>query len=385
MDQTLSHDLMPHFPEFARFNSTPHLESSTLFQEMRPRIVAVLEGYEQHAFAAPQGDKDVYRAVAWNIERGRHYKGVRDILAEHPEIAKADLFLLTECDLGMARSQNRHVARQLAQEIGFNYFFAPSYLNLSKGCGHEAEYDGENTLGIHGNAIFSRYPLSNFRTIGLPCGKDKMKGNEKRIGKQRALVADVHFGDKTLTAACIHLDSHSSQKRRMDQMSCVLNLIDQAKTDHPVLIGGDWNTSTYNSSRAIHAIIGFWVRVFMGVANVIRNHYPHPDRYWEKDFFQMLEKRGFDYKSANIDGAGTLIYDINDPEQEKNLKEWIPDWCFKFIEWSLRNHNGRLQFKLDWFAGRKLKTFNPQVVEKVVVDGKRASDHAAITTEFKFL
>jgi hypothetical protein len=98
----------------------------------------------------------------------------------------------------------------------------------------------------------------------------------------------------------------------------------------------------------------------------------------------MLEDRGFDYKSANKTGAGTLIYDINDYEQEKNLKEWVPEFCFRFIEWSLRNHNGRLQFKLDWFAGRDLKTYNPQVIENVVVDGKRASDHAAIVTDFKF-
>jgi hypothetical protein len=42
------------------------------------------------------------------------------------------------------------------------------------------------------------------------------------------------------------------------------------------VVGGDWNTSTYNSSRAVHAILGFWLRVLMGVDNVIRNHYLHP-------------------------------------------------------------------------------------------------------------
>lgn len=384
MSENLTHDLTPFFPEFARFNSTRDLESSSLFQELRPKIESVLESYEKGCFAPTHASKEAYRAVAWNIERGRHYSGVRTILAEHPEIANADLFLITECDLGMARSGNLYVARNLAEDLKLNYFFAPSYINLSKGCGHEVEYDGDNTLGIHGSTIFSRYPMSNYKTIRLPGGKDKMKGNEKRIGSQRALVVDVHLGNQTITAACIHLDAHSSQQRRAEQIRCVLDVINESKTNHPVLIGGDWNTSTYNSSRTVHAVIGFWIRVAIGVDNMIRNHYPYPDRYWEKELFEMIENYGYDYKSANVEGVGTLAYDIKDFEQERNLRDWIPNWCFRFIEWSLRNHNGRLQFKLDWFAGRTLKTFNPQVIENVVVDGKRASDHFVISTDFKF-
>lgn len=383
MAATLTHELTPHFPKLARFSSTRALELSTLFQDLKPQIEAVLQGYEHEVFAATAEPKETYRAVAWNIERGRHFKGVKEILGAHPELAEADVFLITESDLGMARSANRNVARELCQELGFNYFFAPSYLNLSKGCGHEVEYEGENEFGIHGNAIFSRYPLSNFRTVVLPNGKDKMRGNEKRIGLQRALICDVALGNKTLTLACAHLDAHSSQLHRKQQLEYVIEQLDEIPRDQAVLIGGDWNTSTYNSSRAVHAIIGFWVRVFHGIDNMVGKHYPCPERFWEKELFEMLELKGFDYKGPNDIGAGTLIYDINDYEQEKNLKEWVPDWCFPFIEWSLRNHNGRLQFKLDWFAARNLQTFNPKVVEKLIVDGKRASDHAAIVTEFK--
>lgn len=385
MAQTLTHELTSYFSEFARFNSTQELESSPLFKKLQTQITSVLEGYEEESFAPTNEPKPKYKTVAWNIERGRHYKGVREILGEHPEIADADLFLLTECDLGMARSENRHIARELAKELNLNYFFAPSYINLSKGCGHEVEYDGENTLGIHGNAIFSRYPLSNFRTVPLINGKDKMKGNEKRIGQQMALVADVHFGNQTLTTACAHLDAHSSQQRRAEQLQGVIDLIEKSGGAHPIMLGGDWNTSTYNSSRPIHVIVGFWVRVCHGIDNMIANHYTHPDQYWERRLFQMLEDRGFDYKSANKDGAGTLIYDIKDPEQEQNLKDWVPHWCFRFIEWALKNHNGRLEFKLDWLAGRQLKIDNPKVIEDVVVDGKRSSDHSAISTEFQFL
>jgi hypothetical protein len=50
----------------------------------------------------------------------------------------------------------------------------------------------------------------------------------------------------------------------------------------PVILGGDWNTTTFNSQSATRAILGYWRRVLMGVRNVVRNHYPHPDRYFEK-------------------------------------------------------------------------------------------------------
>jgi hypothetical protein len=61
----------------------------------------------------------------------------------------------------------------------------------------------------------------------------------------------------------------------------------------PVLIGGDWNTSTYNSRRAVYSIFGFWRRVMMGSGYFIRNHYPHPDRWFERHLFRELESRGW--------------------------------------------------------------------------------------------
>jgi len=159
----LHHDLSPHFPAFAQNHSTEELEASELFQKLQPQIDAVLHNYETGDYAPDAAPKSRYRAVAWNIERGVHLDGIVDILSKHPELSGADLYLITEADLGMARSNNRHVIRELAQALNLNYYFAPSYLNLSKGCGHEVEMDGDNTLGLHGNAILSRYPLENFR------------------------------------------------------------------------------------------------------------------------------------------------------------------------------------------------------------------------------
>jgi hypothetical protein len=110
--------------------------------------------------------------------------------------------------------------------------------------------------------------------------------------------------------------------------------------------------------------MGFWLRVFMGVDNVINNHYLHPDRHFEKDLFQLLEARGFDYRRCNRLGERTTSYDVDDVKTHKNLREWVPAWCFAFIRWALRNHGGVCPLKIDWFAARGLKTRAPVILHE---------------------
>ena len=97
----------------------------------------------------------------------------------------------------------------------------------------------------------------------------------------------------------------------------------------------------------------------MGVDQVIRNHYTYRDRWFERDLFRLLEKDGFDYRSANVPGAPMVYYDIGVIRARCNLNEWVPEWCFAFIQWSLCNHGGPCPLKLDWFAVRGLRAVNP--------------------------
>jgi hypothetical protein len=289
------------------------------------------------------------------------------------------VLLLTETDVGMARSANRAVAQELARELRMHFAFAPCYLNLSKGAGLELHADGENALGLHGNAILSRYPLRNVRPVALRNGKDKMKGREKRLGRQTAILAEVVFPNYRLQVASVHLDAQSSQRHRRDQMRDVANAM---QGPGPAMIGGDWNTTTYNSSSALRAILGFWLRVFLGPDNVIRNHYLHPYRHFERELFALLESRGFDYRNANVLGERTTGYDVTDVKTHKNLREWVPAWCFAFIRWALRNHNGQCPLKIDWFATREVHCENPEVVHDLR-EGREVplSDHDAIAVD----
>lgn len=352
--------LAPHFAELARCDSTKELVAHPLYRKLLPSIETVLSTLDTGDFRTHTAEaQPSYRFVAWNLERGTEVERQIEALRHDPYLSKADVLLLTELDIGMARSANRDIPRLLARELGMQYAFAPCYLNLTKGAGAECEAQGENQLGLHGNAILSRYPIENARAVLFPNGRDKMRGREKRLGSQTAVLAEIRFPGSSVTAAAVHLDAQSTQRHRYEQMRLLLDAI---PPEGPAIIGGDWNTSTYNSSRALHAIIGFAVRVLMGVGNVIRNHYLHPYHRFERDLFQLLENRGFDYRSSNLLGVRTAGFCIADERANKNLGEWVPAWCFHFIRWALRNHGGKCPLKLDWFAARGLRCKNPTVL-----------------------
>jgi len=398
--QILDHDLAKHFPELLKFESTPEMERSELYERIRPEVERVLNAVvvEQASvqsagfspsLAAEQRDEsrtlNAISALAWNIERGSVFEGIVDALKNHDQLKDKDVLLLTELDYGMARSGNRFVAREIAQRLNLNYAFAPVYVALQKGSGVESESEGENTKSIHGLAMFSRWPMTNVHAIPLPNGKDKMWGKEKRLGYLRALIADIEHPSGEIRAVTIHLDAHCSRAHRHKQMKIILDHLDTLPK-LPTLLGGDWNTTTFNAQSARRAILGYWRRVMMGVKNVVTNHYPHPDKYFEKRLFGELDSRGYDYKSLNEVGAGTIHYDVSSIEKNTNLRDWVPEWCFPFIFWAANRVGGRVSGRLDWFAGCDIEIApgtEPRTVGDLIDrEGTPLSDHDAIAVDF---
>lgn len=385
----LDHNLRPYFSELEKFDSTKALEASPLYAQLRPEAERILQAVVQENFApAPpvnSFDKPFIRAIAWNIERGLRLDNIIRVLKEHPVIKESDVLLLTELDYGMARTGNRFIAREIAEAVGLNYVFAPCYINLNKGSGLEAHTAGENEQALHGNALFSRYPLQNPHSLALPNGKDKMHGKEKRLGQQRAAIADVLLPAGAVRMVSLHLDAHSTQRHRHLQMKIVLDHLESLRPQLPILIGGDWNTSTYNSRRAIYSIAGFFRRVMMGVGHVIENHYLNPARWFERQLFREIERRGYDYRSLNAPQAGTLHYDVKDLAVNTNMADWVPGWCFWFINRALEPYHGRCSLKLDWFAGKGIEPDRdspPRVIGELKDEAGKLSDHDAIVLDF---
>ncbi len=375
--QLIRERLRPHFPTLAECHSTRQLHEHPLYASLEETIHRVLSNPEVGHFTAREAPARArYHFVAWNLERGIQLDRQIEAFRTHDYLRSADVLLLTETDVGMARSANRDVARTLARELDFHYAFAPCYLNLAKGSGAEHDVEGENELGLHGNALLSRYPIRSVHSIRLENGIDKMSGREKRLGCQAAVAARIEFPNLTLTAVTIHLDAQSSQRHRREQMETVLNAL---PAGDPVVLGGDWNTTTFNSATAFRAIMGYWLRVLLGPRRVIRRHSLHPDRYFERALFQTLERHGFDYRKANRIGEPTIYYEFGDNQANKGLAEWVPGWCFPFIRWALRHTGGRYPLKLDWFATRGLRVAGPMVLHNLHAEGEaRLSDHDPI-------
>ena len=384
--RSLNHSLQGYFPLLQNFSSTRELEAAPIYGELRTEIERVLGGTVHEDFSSGTNEKPShFRATAWNIERGLRLEGIIRVLQEHPRLSQSDLLLVTELDYGMTRTQNRFVARDLAVALGMNYAFAPSYLNLNKGAGLESNSPGENTHALHGNALFSRFPIREAHSVALPNGKDKMKGGEKRLGCQRAVLSLVDHPLGTIRAVSVHLDAHCTQRHRQYQMKLILDHLDGWHPTLPALVGGDWNTSTYNSKNATYSILGYARRILMGVQNVLENHYPYPDRWFERHLFRELDRQGYRYRDLNELGVCTLHYNVEDLSINENMGEWIPDWCFWFIEWALKKQQGRCSLKLDWFAGKDIVPHPeqpPVVVGKLGAEDGPLSDHDPIVLDF---
>jgi endonuclease/exonuclease/phosphatase family metal-dependent hydrolase len=386
MTTSLDHNLEKYFPQLLQFESTAEMERSAVYQEIKDEAERVLTTVVQENFTPEQSaaGSEVVHALAWNIERGNRFEGIVEALKNHPALKDKDLLLLTELDYGMARSGNRFVARELARELKLNYAFVPCYLALQKGSGVESEVEGENTKAIHGLAMFSRYPMSNVHSIGLPNSIDKMRGKEKRLGTLRALIAEIAHPAGAFRAVTVHLDAHSSRAHRQLQIRILLEHL-ATLSPMPTIVGGDWNTTTYNAQSAFRAIAGYWRRVLMGVKNVVKNHYPYPDRFFERGLFSELEKRGYQYKSLNVAGGCTLHYDVDNMAYNTNLGDWVPQWCFPWIFWALKRTGGQCSLKLDWFTGKGIAVA-PNTGPKVVGNLRDAeaplSDHDAIVLDF---
>ncbi len=68
--------------------------------------------------------------------------------------------------------------------------------------------------------------------------------HERRVGGTIAIGASVMVGGTPVVMVSVHLESHCDAATRGGDMRRMLRLIDQAAAGQPVLLGGDFNTST---------------------------------------------------------------------------------------------------------------------------------------------
>ncbi len=260
--------------------------------------------------------EDSIRVATWNIERGLEFDALKaamtndqrffrrlpaierpskfnlaQILEQARELSQADIIVLNEVDWGLKRTNYRNVVKDLAAAMRMNYAFGVEFvevdpLNLGietlEGETSESKdemlrnlaVDKSRTLGLHGTAILSRFPLRDVRIVRfvnqghdwyaeekngvskLEEGKRKGAGlvfGEKIVREVRrggrmmlmANIADAGIPGGELTVVATHLEAKSKPSERLKQLEEVLAQI--RPIEHPVVLAGDMNTSGSDS------------------------------------------------------------------------------------------------------------------------------------------
>ena len=255
---------------------------------------------------------DFLRVATWNIERGLEFDAVKaaltndqrffrrlplsmrgsrfnlaSVLEQAAALSRADIIILNEVDWGLKRTNYRNVARELAGAMQMNYAFGVEFVEVDPLTLGTETLEGETsadkakmienlavdksrTLGLHGTAILSRFPLRDTRVLRFvnqghdwyldekngvsKLEKGKRKGaklvfgekilREVRRGGRMMLIAEVSdpsIPGGTLTVVATHLEAKAKPSERVDQLEELLSVI--KSIDNPVILAGDMNTS----------------------------------------------------------------------------------------------------------------------------------------------
>ncbi|MEX2392867.1 MAG: endonuclease/exonuclease/phosphatase family protein [Actinomycetota bacterium] len=293
------------------------------------------------------------RIAAWNIERGRDPIPAALLLAA----TGADIALLTEVDIGMARTSNRDVARVIARALDAGVVFGIEFIEL--GLGKEADLvhidadldiGGHNVTGLHGNAILSRVPVTRSEVLRLDAGGEwfNEERREPRIGGRMAAAATISLDGTDVDVVSVHLESFSTAEDRAKQMKLLLEGVD-ARTKGPVVLAGDLNTF----GAPLEALADRTTLRGLRAVDPSRFSWPAP----HEPLFDVAAGHGFEWVDANLSAPTT-----------RHSPDGKPD------------HH---PLKLDWFLVRGLEVGRPTVVPAVASDGSPLSDHELIAVSVR--
>lgn len=264
------------------------------------------------------------RVVAWNAERLKYGTASAELL----RAVEADVVLLTEADIGMARSGNRHTVRDLAEALGMGWAYGVEFVELGLGDARETQWhaDEDNRTGLHGNAILSRWPLRDPVILPLDPGGTWFagrSGNQRRLGGRMAVAARIDAPTPIWLVAA-HLESHTDAADRGRQAEKLVAALDRlVPPGQGVMLGGDFNTTEVPGS--------------LDMAEAA------------EPLFAVLRDAGFDWHRSNVPGPTQRTRPDGTP---------VPPFA-----------------KLDWLFTRGVTAEAPETIAAVDPSGAALSDH----------
>jgi hypothetical protein len=273
------------------------------------------------------------KVVAFNAKGGCYLDEIRRCLAD-PPLAGANVILLCDADWSRRRSGFRTVAAELAADLEMSFAFVPK---------RRDEPDSYS-----GNAILCSRPLRDVVAVSL--SKPQLAVSRlARVGEPHGMLATAVFNGRNITLGVAHLTARWNPAGRRRQ---VADFIAPVPANGPVLIGGDFNTTTIDLSPP-NALL--W-----GLGKIISKpgRLRHPELY--EPLLQHLEEAGFEVQSFNAPRKPTFTF-----------ARVIPPL---------------LRPKLDWLAARQLSAIPGSAVVVAArrsVFGRRVSDHDFVMCEVR--
>ena len=272
---------------------------------------------------------------SWNAERLKYDAASRALLGS----VAPDVALLTEVDIGMARSGNRHTIADLAGPTGAGYVYALEFAELGIGDDREMIWHaGEtNASGYHGNAIVSRHTLYDAFAVRLDDGAywyvDRETADQRRIGFRNAVAARIGEDDNGLWCVSAHFENRTTPAKRGDQARRLVEAINERAGALPVIIGGDFNTLTLPTDP-----------------EALRQIFDDPSPI--EPMFAVMREAGFEWQQANLPEASCRTRPDGTPE---------PPFT-----------------RIDWFFTRGLEASAPATLPAIDAEGMAISDHEAL-------
>ncbi|KAF9994180.1 hypothetical protein BGZ80_000970 [Entomortierella chlamydospora] len=273
------------------------------------------------------------RCLQWNIERNYKAQEILDTLTE----LNADILCIQEIDIGCRRSgYDRDHFLEICKSQGLYGGFVPEFCELE----HPKRKDRDQGGGVHGNAIFSRWPINGFRVLdhvhhAYEWERDGLKLNEPRLGRRFTIVADIQTPSGPLLCYSAHLEVFTGIVGRISALSDVLadSALYADKYPYQILFG-DLNTISHSIARLAKAISNDQYRV-ASLGSQESEWWDNNLWSWhvqDGEFNLALATGGWSWlRRLGLLGLGTGRGQQGDKDAQKSSNLWPAD--IKYTHW----------------------------------------------------
>jgi hypothetical protein len=175
--------------------------------------------------------------IEFNTQRGARWLEAIDFLKG----ANADVIILNEMDIGMARTDQQHTTKLMAEMLQMNYAWGLEFVELTNGNKEEQDRFGRipNFHGLHGNAILTRCPISDPVIFRDPVGQHfsdrkiflNANGFEKRLGGRMGMFVRIDISGESVVVGSTHkLAGHSEGVKQYIASSKAITAGDQKRS-----------------------------------------------------------------------------------------------------------------------------------------------------------